>query len=116
MFNFFKKIWHWISNKRKKPDYKIKFVPDNPKDEFVKEKIIYIVGNKNYQKWLYFKCPCSCGDVIMLSLNKERFPSWSFDINYKKYISINPSVHRLDRCKSHFWIRNGKVSWVKNSF
>lgn len=114
MYNFFKKIWYWLFGTKSESVFTFKYVEDNPKKESVKENILYVVGNKEYQKWAYLKCPCECGDVIMLSLNQERFPSWSVKLNENNQPSIYPSVHRLDDCRSHFWMKEGKIIWTND--
>jgi len=38
-------------------------------------------------------------------------PKSSFDINEKKRISLHPSIDRTVGCKSHFWVRKGKIIW-----
>ncbi|HBC31162.1 hypothetical protein KCV26_11440 [Petrimonas sulfuriphila] len=92
--------------------YKIEIIPDNPNPDSLKENIVYVVGNKNYSKWGYMKCPCGCGDLIMLSLNKDSFPSWTIKQDKLGRATISPSINRLDGCKSHYFIRKGKLIWA----
>jgi hypothetical protein len=93
-------------------DYRIKLISDNPRSEKLKNNIIYVVGTKNYIKWAYIKCPCGCKEPIMLSLNKNEFPSWRIKQDCIGRASISPSIHRTEGCKSHFWIKRGKVRWA----
>lgn len=95
-----------------KYQYKLKIIIDNPNPDQLKRNIIYIVGNKNYHKWIYMICPSGCGEVIMLSLNQEKSPSWSITSDSKGRPTIYPSIHKLDGCRSHFWIKKGKIKWV----
>ena len=59
---------------------------------------------------IYFKCPCGCTNGIQLNTLTESSPNWSYRIN-KNNISIHPSIRRVKGCKSHFWIKKGKVFW-----
>lgn len=92
--------------------YKIDIISNNPNPDQIKKNIIYIVGNENYVKWAYLKCPSMCGDVIMLSLIQATKPSWTIRRDKLGRPSIYPSIHKLDGCKSHFWIRRGMISLV----
>lgn len=92
--------------------YKVEIIPENPNPENLKKNIVYIVGGEKYAKWAYLKCPCGCDEPIMLSLNKNRFPSWSVKQDKLGRASISPSINKLDGCRSHFLIIKGKLSWV----
>ncbi|WP_124979092.1 DUF6527 family protein [Nonlabens xiamenensis] len=79
-------------------------------------KIIYVEGNSKIlgNNWYaHFICPCGCEERIMLNLLEDVSPSWSLTINKDKTsFSIYPSIWRTNNCKSHFWIKDGKVLWV----
>ena len=92
--------------------YKIEIIPDNPNPNNIKKNIIYVVGGKKYTKWAYLKCPCGCNDTIMLSLNKQDFPSWSVKQDKFGRASISPSINKLEGCYSHFFIKRGKLKWA----
>lgn len=94
--------------------YKIEIIPDNPNPNILKQNIVYVVGEKRFIKWAYVKCPCGCNDLIMLSLNKNRFPSWSVKQDKLGRASISPSINKLDGCKSHFLIKKGKLIWAED--
>lgn len=89
--------------------YKIVFLNDNPRHEDVKSNIIYIVGDHDYAKWAYMKCPDNCGENIMLNLSPKRRPSWTIIQDNFGRVSIYPSVHKLEGCKSHFWVKKGRL-------
>lgn len=94
--------------------YKIEIIPDNPSPDKIKKDIIYVVGGNKYVKWAYLKCPCGCNDSIMLSLSKNRFPSWSVKQDKLGRASISPSINKLDGCKSHFFVKKGKIVWAQS--
>lgn len=94
--------------------YKVKIIADNPMDDEIEKNIIYVVGIPDkYIKWAYLKCPCGCQDIIMLSLDTKQFPSWVVKQSKFGQATIFPSIDKLDGCKSHFWIKRGKVIWFK---
>lgn len=93
--------------------YKVEIIPENPNPENLKKNIVYIVGGERYVKWAYMKCPCGCNEPIMLSLNKNSFPSWTVKQDKLGRATISPSINKLDGCKSHFLIKKGKLIWAK---
>ncbi|WP_412768188.1 DUF6527 family protein [Vreelandella titanicae] len=45
-------------------------------------------------------------------LIKEAKPNWSITIGQSDRPTLHPSVWLKGGCKSHFWLREGKVVWV----
>lgn len=115
--NFFNELISKMFWAFKKFQYKIEIIPDNPDPAILIKNIVYVVGEKKFVKWAYLKCPCGCNDAIMLSLNRTKSPSWSVKQDKLGRATISPSINKLDGCKSHFFIKNGKVIWsINNDF
>lgn len=57
-------------------------------------------------------CPCGCGEVIELMLLPGVKPQWDLSIDRLNRPTLSPSVWRSTGCRSHFWIRNGRILWV----
>lgn len=66
-------------------------------------------GSENWS--VGFMCPCGCGEPIELMLLDEAKPRWNLATNKKGLPSLHPSIFRRTGCRSHFWIRGGKVDW-----
>jgi hypothetical protein len=93
--------------------YKTKIISDNPSHESIKRNVVYVVGNNDYVKWAYLKCPCGCNETIMLNLIESTAkPSWKVYQDYIGRPTINPSIHRIEGCCSHFYLRKGNVRWT----
>lgn len=88
--------------------YTVRSVDDIP--DYPAPRIIYTIGSIEDSWLLFFRCPCRCGKDIYLNLLEDDSPRWSFRITDRR-ISIAPSVHGLKGCKSHFWIKKGRVIW-----
>jgi hypothetical protein len=102
-----------LKKKKNKKRYTAVISSDIPSAESIEEGIMVIVGGANFVKWVYFKCPCGCGDVLLLSLMKSIKPNWKLKADQFTLPTIYPSVWKNDGCKSHFWIRKGRVIWVR---
>jgi hypothetical protein len=83
----------------------------NPTRESPPPRRIIVVGGLGYRKWAYLRCPCGCGEVIMLSLANSRGPRWNVKVYWFGRPTIEPSVRQTTGCYSHFWIRGGLVDW-----
>lgn len=79
--------------------------------EQIHERRIYLVGESEAPWLIAFQCPCGCGSLIQLNTLKEAKPRWTYEYHRFEHISLDPSVWRKVGCKSHFWIRKGKVVW-----
>lgn len=72
-----------------------------------------IIGGKGYNKWVHFKCPCGCNEVINLSLMKSHSPCWKLKIDLFSRPTLWPSIWKKDGCESHFWIKKGRIIWCE---
>jgi hypothetical protein len=57
------------------------------------------------------QCPCGCGRTIELLVIDEASPRWDYSIDSNGYPSLHPSVWIKDGCRSHFWLKNGRIRW-----
>ena len=57
------------------------YVADHPAAQNLKPGQVYIVGNWQFQKWALMRCPCGCGETIMLSLSAKKRPHWTATID-----------------------------------
>lgn len=57
------------------------------------------------------RCPCGCGDTIELMLLEEARPRWDVEVDGAGRPSLRPSVWRENGCRSHFWVRSGRIHW-----
>lgn len=77
----------------------------------VEEKKLYAVG-ENGQYWLAaLRCPCGCGDVVQLPMLEGQRPRWKLIDQNLRYPELSPSIDRTKSCRSHFWLRRGKIHW-----
>jgi hypothetical protein len=108
----FRNIAMWFRKKYSyytSPKFKFETVEDSP--VIIPEKKILIVDEGTPES-LVFKCPCGCNADIHLNLLKDARPLWNYKITKKGNITISPSVWRKVGCKSHFFIREGRIEWV----
>lgn len=58
------------------------------------------------------RCPCGCGQLIELPLIPEASPRWRLEVDDAELPTLAPSVWLHTGCRSHFFVRAGKVLWV----
>jgi hypothetical protein len=86
---------------------KVEDAPDR-----LKPHTAYLVGEPGYEWTCAFRCPCGCGDVVWLNLiEAPGRPTWRVQQHARKTFSISPSVWRTTGCKSHFFVRRGRIDW-----
>lgn len=58
------------------------------------------------------KCACGCGEKVVLPLSPEH---WK--LSYDGEVTLFPSIgnYQYD-CKSHYFIRDGRIVWVESSY
>lgn len=82
-------------------------VPDN-----LKQDVIYLIRHEDYYWQAIMICPCGCKKLLHMNLICEYKPYWDFKIEKRGRISFSPSIHRTVGCKSHFFVRKGKIVWA----
>jgi hypothetical protein len=57
------------------------------------------------------RCPCGCNERIELNLIASVRPAWAASLHTDGTVSLYPSVWRQKGCRSHFILKQGKVTW-----
>ncbi|MDX8494192.1 DUF6527 family protein [Mesorhizobium sp. VK22B] len=59
-------------------------------------------------------CPCGCGRRLELMLLKGVKPRWDLDVDQHDFPTLYPSVWVADGCRSHFFLRSGRIDWCND--
>lgn len=71
-----------------------------------------VLARDGVEDWCVgLRCPCGCGRTIELMVIKEAKPHWSYTLE-DSVPTLHPSVWLNNGCKSHFWVRHGRIHWV----
>ena len=71
-----------------------------------------VLAREDNEDWaVAFRCPCGCGKRLELLLIEEAMPHWSLTVCERGLPTLHPSVWLKTGCRSHFWLRRGKVIW-----
>jgi hypothetical protein len=89
--------------------FRYRFAEEVP--EQVRPGHIFLVGTPDDPWVAVLQCPCGCGRTIKLNLLKEASPCWSFTARGGR-ITLKPSIWGTSGCRSHFFIRNGRIEWA----
>ncbi len=82
-----------------------KFVEFIPERQDMEDGIIYI--SLDYDTAVH-SCLCGCGQQVVTPLSPT---DWKLTYNGES-VSLNPSIGNWEfDCKSHYWIRKGKIIW-----
>ena len=113
--NFVRKIAAWFIPvrfyKRLSSDFRgIQSTTVNDPPETVIAGRLYLIGDPG-QWWLaILRCPCGCGADIQLPMSMGADPCWRVSGSNDKP-SLWPSINRTTGCRSHFFLRRGKIEW-----
>lgn len=72
---------------------------------------LYLVGALADPWCAMLRCPCGCRETLHLDLLPEVRPRWDVRLSPAGRASLTPSVHRARGCRSHFFLREGRVDW-----
>jgi|SRR5690554_1981935 len=72
-----------------------------------------VLAREDNEDWaVAFRCPCGCGKRLELLLIEEAKPNWSISLDEENKPTLHPSIWLKRGCKSHFWLRRGRIIWV----
>jgi hypothetical protein len=80
----------------------------------LRSKAIYVVQEDGYLEQATMVCPCGCGSVLHMNLLEDERPCWRVTQHPDGTATLFPSVWRKRGCRSHFWLRHGRVEWVRS--
>jgi hypothetical protein len=102
--------WAWISCGRgKRALYSVARVDDEPRR--LNARVLYIVEDAGIAWSAIMACPCRCGAVLHMNLIPDAKPVWRLDQRPDGVPSLTPSVWRMEGCRSHFFLRDGRIEW-----
>lgn len=83
--------------------------------ERLRLRTLYIL-TEDRQPWVASMiCPCGCGETLEMNLLTDERPCWRYSVDGKGHPSLEPSVWRKIGCRSHFFLRHGRIEWTPDS-
>ena len=70
------------------------------------------VVERGHPRSVLFQCPCGCGDVVVINVDRAAGPAWRLRLSDGS-LSLMPSVWRTTGCKSHFILWKNQVWWCR---
>ncbi len=110
MMRIFKKFLSWGRRRFFRDSYFAFWSEEIPDD--IQQNIVYIEGSIDSADIAAFVCPCGCNEKISLSLLECSKSNWSVSTDFFGRVSLSPSIWRTKGCKSHFFLRKGKIIWT----
>lgn len=110
----FKKMLYYVSCKLESllPPRQLKIIKGDLLPANMPLRSIILARDDDEDWCIGFRCPCGCGRTIELLVIDEARPRWNYSLDNNKLLTLHPSVWLKDGCKSHFWLKKGRVFWV----
>jgi hypothetical protein len=112
---FLTAIWLWTRSWFVRPDkpkvpFKTVLLAELP--ELLDPGSVYVLGEGQYRWFVAMLCPCGCKAVLQVSLLTDAKPRWRLIEHADDgTVTLQPSVWRLEGCRSHFFLRRGRIQW-----
>ena len=98
----------WQRSRQPKP-FRVFFVDEFP--DSIRSRAVYVAGENGHPWAASMLCPCGCGDMIQLNLLPQVRPCWKVTTHEDGTVTMAPSIWRQEGCKSHFFVRRGRIDW-----
>jgi hypothetical protein len=79
--------------------------------ELLDSKTVYVAGSLELPKWAVLTCPCPRHHPVTLSLQRPHRVWWSIRQG-DGGPTIHPSIDVQAEERCHYWVRDGRVTWV----
>ena len=93
--------------------YKVIIVDGDTPPESVRRKRLYLAHEDGEDWAVALRCPCGCGERLELMLIPEVKPRWRLLVDRHGHPSLKPSIWRETGCRSHFWLKHGRIVWCE---
>jgi hypothetical protein len=106
-------IARWLRNVRARmaPRRRLQIVEGDSLPDRLPRRDLVLARDRDEDWCVGMRCPCGCGRPIELLVVPEAKPRWTLSLDRKGYPNLSPSVWIQKGCKSHFWVRSGRVHW-----
>lgn len=88
----------------------IRVVEIDERPKVLKPRRLYVTRHAEGPAFGFLLCPCGCRETVHLRFMGERRPRWSLESRAGR-ATVFPSVWRQSGCRSHFFIRVGRIDW-----
>jgi len=82
-------------------------LPDVPKASE-----LAVAGSLENPKWALLDCPCGNGHTVLLPLQRSSPQHWSLTVDPRGSPTLSPSIDREAERRCHYWLRDGRITWV----
>ncbi|WP_246146893.1 DUF6527 family protein [Rubripirellula lacrimiformis] len=89
--------------------WKAVLVDDVPTE--LDDRMVYLVREDEVVWQAVMSCPCGCGATIQLCCLPNTRPRWTWRQESGGDVTLHPSVWRKVGCRSHFFLRSGRIVW-----
>lgn len=69
-----------------------------------------VLVQRGRPRMLVFRCPCGCGDDLLVNLDQRSGPAWRFFLRTDG-LTLYPSYWRDGACGSHFILWDNQIYW-----
>jgi hypothetical protein len=106
--------WEWLPFRRARIVGRVESADEIP-DRLPRNGAVIVVSG-GLIKWIGFDCPCRKGHRVLLNTDPGRRPAWTVSTSPTGTLSIVPSIdfHEGQR-RCHYFVRNGRIIWAKDS-
>lgn len=91
-----------------RPPIRVVGIAESP--QTLRPRRLYVTRHAHGPAFGFMLCPCGCGETIHLRFMGERRPRWSLE-SLSGRATVFPSVWRQTGCRSHFFLRHGRIDW-----
>lgn len=111
--NFLRSLWSRLASffRRGPAPYGCEIIESDELPDVIDPGVLVVAREDGIDWEAGMICPCGCGDRLTVVLLEGVKPRWDVRLSSTGYPSLHPSIWRNSGCRSHFWLKNGRIIW-----
>lgn len=109
--SWFRRLVNWVRGWWAKPAWRTTVLSGDELPHILPEDTLVVMIDDGEPWSAGMVCPCGCGRTLEVMLLEEVRPRWDVRVDAAGRPTLHPSVWAADGCRSHFWLRDGRIHW-----
>ena len=112
MIELLLRLWYWLLDWLwPATTYRARRVEERP--DVPAAGVLYLIGHGEHVWEAAMRCPNRCGRTLSMNLLAAEKPCWKLEEHSDGTATLSPSIWRRTDCGCHFFLKRGRVEWVR---
>jgi Family of unknown function (DUF6527) len=108
-----RRILNWLESLFAPPARRVQYIEGDELPAVVPPLTVLVAREEGTLWSAAMRCPCGCGRRLEVMLLPGVEPRWDLYVDRRGRPTLHPSIWLQEGCRSHFWLRGGRIEWSR---